>query len=51
MKVSKGRGIQFFKQPFFDRPASYVSRAYQVTQKQVTSAYKFVKGKMRREHK
>lgn len=50
MKVSKGRGIQFFKKPIFQRPARYVAQAYQVGQQKVTSAYKFVRGKVRKEH-
>jgi hypothetical protein len=42
MKLSKGRGIQFFKQPFFSRHGVYFNNIYKASKKGVVGAVKFV---------
>lgn len=38
MKITRGRGIQFFKQPFFSRRKNHAMRIYKFGQTHVVSA-------------
>lgn len=42
MKLSKGRGIQFFKQPFFFRNGEYVANLYKASKEKFASAVRLV---------
>ncbi len=43
MKVSKGRGIQFFKQPFFTRQGEYAAKIYRSGREQLVNIWPFSK--------
>lgn len=39
MKISSGRGIQFFKKPVFSAPKSFVVSTFSTGKKSVTEAF------------
>jgi len=41
VKLSKGRGIQFFKQPFFKRQGEYVANLYNASKEKFASVVRF----------
>lgn len=45
MKVSKGRGIQFFKHPVFVVPGKFVAEAYNKSKHTISGFVKFGKKK------
>ncbi len=44
MKISTGRGIQFFKKPFFVKHRGYVENIYKAGREHIDRAYRSLTG-------